>query len=348
MVNFTSFSDLRAACLDLPSGDPAASASAARREAILTKPPGSLGRLEQLVGWLAHWQRRAPPRLEEVEVLVFAGNHGVTQRGVSAYPAAVTAQMVANFAAGGAAINQLARTASAALRVVPLSLERPTADFTQQPALPEQDFLAAVTVGFEAVSPACDLLCLGEMGIGNTTAAAAIAAALFGGGGARWAGRGTGVDRDGLARKRDAVDQALSRHAAALHDPLAIAAAFGGRELAAILGATLAARRWRLPIMLDGFVCTAAVAPLQKLRADALSHALASHLSAEAGHRLLLDELGLVPLLDLGMRLGEASGAVLAVPLLRAALACHTGMATFAEAGVSDRPADDAAERAAG
>jgi len=348
MVNFTSFSDLRSACLDLPSGDPAASASAARREAILTKPPGSLGRLEQLVGWLAHWQGRAPPRLEEVEVLVFAGNHGVAQRGVSAYPAAVTAQMVANFAAGGAAINQLARTASATLRVVPLSLERPTADFTQQSALPEQDFLAAVVAGFEAVSPTCDLLCLGEMGIGNTTAAAAIAAALFGGGGARWAGRGTGVDRDGLARKRDAVDQALSRHAAALHDPLAIAAAFGGRELAAILGATLAARRWRLPIVLDGFVCTAAVAPLQKLRADALSHALASHLSAEAGHRLLLDELGLVPLLNLGMRLGEASGAALAVPLLRAALACHTGMATFAEAGLSDRPAEDAAEKAAG
>lgn len=348
MVNFTSFSDLRSACLDLPSGDPAASASAARREAILTKPPGSLGRLEQLVGWLAHWQGRAPPRLEEVEVLVFAGNHGVAQRGVSAYPAAVTAQMVANFVAGGAAINQLARTASATLRVVPLSLERPTADFTQQSALPEQDFLAAVVAGFEAVSPTCDLLCLGEMGIGNTTAAAAIAAALFGGGGARWAGRGTGVDRDGLARKRDAVDQALSRHAAALHDPLAIAAAFGGRELAAILGATLAARRWRLPIVLDGFVCTAAVAPLQKLRADALSHALASHLSAEAGHRLLLDELGLVPLLNLGMRLGEASGAALAVPLLRAALACHTGMATFAEAGLSDRPAEDAAEKAAG
>ena len=153
MANFTSFSDLRAACLDLPSGDPAASASAARREAMLTKPPGSLGRLEQLVGWLAHWQGRAPPRLQDVEVLVFAGNHGVTSRGVSAYPTEVTAQMVANFTAGGAAINQLARTASATLRVVPLSLGQPTADFTQQPALSKQDFLAAVTVGFKAVSP---------------------------------------------------------------------------------------------------------------------------------------------------------------------------------------------------
>jgi nicotinate-nucleotide--dimethylbenzimidazole phosphoribosyltransferase len=347
MANFSSFSDLRAACLDLPSGDPAASASAARREAVLTKPPGSLGRLEQLVGWLAHWQGRAPPRLQEIEILVFAGNHGVTQRGVSAYPAEVTAQMVANFAAGGAAINQLARAAAATLRVFPLSLEQPTADFTEQPALSEQDFLSAVTAGLEAVSPGCDLLCLGEMGIGNTTAAAAVAAALFGGGGARWAGLGTGVDRDGLARKRDAIDRALSRHAAMLHDPLAIAAGLGGRELAAVLGATLAARRRRIPIVLDGFVCTAAVAPLQRLRTDALAHALASHVSAEAGHRFLLDELGLNPLLDLDMRLGEASGAALAVLLLRAALACHTGMATFAEARVSDKPADDATSAAA-
>ena len=289
MADFTSFSALRSACLDLPSGNPAASAAAARREAVLTKPPGSLGRLEELVGWLAQWQGRAPPQLQQVEILVFAGNHGVTGRGVSAYPAEVTAQMVANFAGGGAAINQLARTASARLRVIPLSLDRPTADFTQAPALSEQEFLAAVTEGYTAVSPACDLICLGEMGIGNTTAAAAIAAALFGGGGARWAGRGTGVDAEGL----------------------------------------------------DGFVCTAAVAPLSKLRADTLAHALSSHVSAEAGHRMLLDELALRPLLDLDMRLGEASGAALAVLVLRAALACHTGMATFAEAGVSDRPAAD-------
>ena len=348
MMNFASFSDLRALCLDLPGGDPAAGASVARREAMLTKPPGSLGRLEQLVGWLAYWQGHAPPRLQKVEILVFAGNHGVTRRGVSAYPAAVTAQMVANFAAGGAAINQLARTAGAQLRVVPLSLDRPTADFTLQPALQEQEFLAAVAAGFEAVSSTCDLLCLGEMGIGNTTAAAATAAALFGGGGARWAGRGTGVDQDGLARKRDTIDRALSRHAGLLHDPLAAAATLGGRELAAILGATLAARRRRIPVMLDGFVCTAAVAPLQKLRTDALSHVLASHVSAEAGHRLLLEELGLAALLDLNMRLGEASGAALAVLLLHAALACHVGMATFAEAGVSDKAAADAAAKAAG
>ena len=347
MANFTSFSALRTACLDLPGGHPAASAAVAQREASLTKPPRSLGRLEDLVAWLAHWQGHVPPRLERVDILVFAGSHGVTKRGVSAYPAAVTAQMVANFASGGAAINQLARTAGAQLRVIPLALDQPTADFTERPALSEREFLAAVTAGYEAVSPQCDLICLGEMGIGNTTAAAAIAAALFGGGGARWAGRGTGVDEAGLARKRAVIDRALERHPAALDDPLAIAAALGGRELAAILGATLAARRQRIPVLLDGFVCTAAVAPLAKLRTDTLAHVQAGHVSAEAGHRMLLEELGLSPLVNLDMRLGEASGAAVALLLLRAALACHTGMATFAEAGVSDKPADDAEPKAA-
>jgi nicotinate-nucleotide--dimethylbenzimidazole phosphoribosyltransferase len=348
MANITSFSELRAVCLDLPSGHPAASAAVAQREATLTKPPRSLGRLEDLVAWLAHWQGHGPPRLDRVDILVFAGNHGVTRLGVSAYPAEVTAQMVANFAAGGAAINQLARTAGAKLRVIPLALDAPTADFTVQPALTEQEFLAAVMTGYAAVSPDCDLICLGEMGIGNTTAAAAIAAALFGGGGARWAGRGTGVDEEGLARKRTVIDRALARHAALLHDPLAIAAAFGGRELAAILGATLAARRKNILVLLDGFVCTAAVAPLAKLRTDTLAHALAGHVSAEAGHRMLLEELSLMPILDLNMRLGEASGAAVALLILRAALACHTGMATFAQAGVSDKPADDTATEAAG
>src|SRR5438105_3941861 len=338
-----SLAELRDAFLALPEGHPASAEAVRKRDARLTKPAGSLGRLEDLVAWLAHWQGRSPPRLDRVDILVFAGNHGVAAHGVSAYPAEVTAQMVANFAAGGAAINQLARIAYAQLRVIPLSLDRPTADFTQQPALSEQEFLAAVTAGYHAVSPACDLLCLGEMGIGNTTAAAAIAAALFGGGSVHWAGRGTGVDEEGLARKRDVIDQALARHAGVLHNPLAVAAAFGGHELAAILGATLAARRQRIPIVLDGFVCTAAVAPLAKLRADTLAHALAAHVSAEGGHRMLLDELGLRALLDLDMRLGEASGAALAVTMLRAALACHTGMATFGEAGVSDKPVADGA-----
>jgi nicotinate-nucleotide--dimethylbenzimidazole phosphoribosyltransferase len=336
MTPFASLADLRAACLDQPAGDFAAGLAIKVREAALTKPPGSLGRLERLVEWLAQWQGTHAPRLDRVEILIFAGNHGVTAQGVSPYPAEVTAQMVANFAAGGAAINQLARVVGADLRVIPLALETPTADFTARPAMDTADFLDCVSRGYDAVRRA-DLLCLGEMGIGNTTAAAALAAALFGGGGERWAGRGTGIDDAGLARKRAVIDRALAHHAAALADPLQAAAALGGRELAAILGATLAARHRSIPLLLDGFVCTAAVAPLHRIHGDALDHALAAHVSAEAGHRLLLEALGLEPLFSLGMRLGEASGAALAVPVLRAALACHAGMATFAGAGVSDR-----------
>jgi nicotinate-nucleotide--dimethylbenzimidazole phosphoribosyltransferase len=336
MTRFASFADLRAACLDLPGGHEEVAEAVARREARLTKPPGSLGRLEEAVRWLGLWQGRNPPSLDRVEILVFAGNHGVTAQGVSAYPSEVTAQMVANFAAGGAAINQLARVSHAELRVVALSLEQPTADFTREPAMTEAAFLEAVTAGYGEVSDDADLVVLGEMGIGNTTAAAALAGALFGGG-ARFAGLGTGVDGDGLARKRAAIETALARHAAVLDDPLRVAGALGGRELAAILGACLAARHKRIPVLIDGMVSSAAVAPLQALRADALDHTLAAHMSAEAGHRLLLQQLGMKPLLDLGMRLGEGSGAAVAVLVLRGALACHTGMATFEEAHVSDK-----------
>ncbi len=337
MMCFSTFVALRDSCLDLPPGDDAAAAAATARNAALTKPPGSLGRLEEIAIWLARWQGRHPPRLNRIEALVFAGNHGVVAQGVSAFPADVTAQMVANFAAGGAAINQLAAAAGARLQVVPLGLDQPTADFTEAPAMDEAAFLRAVAAGYDSVPADADLVCLGEMGIGNTTAAAAMAAALFGGGGPRWAGRGTGIDDDGLARKRHAIDVALKRHAGLLTDPLHVAAALGGRELAAILGAALAARRRRIPVLIDGFVCTAAVAPLARLRSDGLDHALAAHVSAEAAHRALLDELGLKPLIDLGMRLGEASGAAVAALILRAAVACHAGMATFAEAGVSGK-----------
>ena len=336
MLRFSSLDDLRAAVRDLPAANAEAADQVSRREARLTKPPGSLGRLEALTAWLAAWQGRNPPRLQSVEILVFAGNHGVTAQGVSAYPAEVTEQMVANFAGEGAAVNQLAREARANLRVVPLSLDTPTVDFTEGPAMSEAEFLEAVAAGYEAVPDTTDLLVLGEMGIGNTTAAAALSGALFGGG-ARFAGTGTGVDDAGLARKRDAIERALERHSGAIADPLRAAAAVGGRELAAMLGACLAARHKTIPVLIDGIVSTAAVAPLKVLRADALDHAYVGHVSAEAGHRLLLQELGMTPLLDLGMRLGEGSGAAVAVLLLRAALACHTGMATFDEAQVSGK-----------
>ena len=334
---FRSLDELRSACLALPAGDEGAAKAVASRQETLTKPQGSLGRLEDIAAWLARWQGRAMPQLDRVKVFVFAGNHGVTAQGVSAFPPEVTVQMVENFSAGGAAINQLARIAGADLAVIALRLDQPTGDFTQGPAMDDAAFLEAVSAGYDAVTEDLDLICLGEMGIGNTTPAAAISAALFGGDVRRWTGRGTGVDDAGLARKVAAIEAGLTRHAERLSDPLAIAAALGGRELAAILGATLAARHHGVPVLLDGFVCSAAAAPLAKLHADGLAHALAAHVSAEAGHRGLLEALSLEPLLDLGMRLGEASGACLAVNVVRSALECHRRMASFAEAGVSEK-----------
>jgi nicotinate-nucleotide--dimethylbenzimidazole phosphoribosyltransferase len=337
MTRFATMDALRAACMTLSEGDGAAVTAAQRRQDSLTKPQGSLGRLEEIVAWLARWQGRANPKLDHVAVVVFAGSHGITAQGVSAFPAEVTVQMVANFQAGGAAINQLARAAGAGLNVIALEVERPTADFTQAPAMSEAEFLAAVSTGYSAVKKGTDLICFGEMGIGNTTTAGAIAAALFGEAGEYWVGRGTGVDDAGLARKAAAVDAGLDRHHADLADPLKIAAALGGRELAAIFGATLAARHHGIPVLLDGFVVTAAVAPLARLNPSGLAHVLAAHVSAETPHRRLLDMLGLAPLLDLDMRLGEGSGACLAVNLVRSALECHAGMASFAEAGVSEK-----------
>ena len=329
----SSFADIRRLAADLPAADAAALAACAGRESQLTKPTGALGRLEAVSSWLCAWQGTHPPRATRPRCVVFAGNHGVAARGVSAFPAAVTMQMVANFEAGGAAINQLCRTFGTELAVVPLDLDCPTADFTVAPAMSEAECVAAFAVGMFAVGEA-DLLCIGEMGIANTTAAAAVAAGLFGGTGADWTGAGTGVTGEAMRRKVAAVDAGLALHLPA--EPLEVLRCLGGRELAAMAGAAFGARFAGVPVLLDGFVCTAAAAVLEALQPGALDHCLAAHASAEAGHRRLLERLGKVPLLDLGMRLGEASGAALAVGLIKAAVACHTGMATFREAGVSD------------
>ncbi|GCD75820.1 nicotinate-nucleotide-dimethylbenzimidazole phosphoribosyltransferase [Acetobacter pasteurianus NBRC 3299] len=348
MPSFPSFSnaplylgsmpELRSLCSNLPQADKTAQSAIAQREQQLTKPEGSLGRLEELTSWLGGWQQHATPKLKNVQVLVFAGNHGVTQQGISPWPSDVTAQMVSNFRNGGAAINQIARTVGASLHVIPVHDLQPTADFTHAAAMTEQDFLQAVTLGYNAVSSDCDLLCLGEMGIGNTTAAAALAAALFKESGTIWAGRGTGADDAGLKRKAAVIDAALTLHQQACSDPLEAARCVGGYELAATLGATLAARHKNVPVLLDGFVCTAAAAPLARLHPNGLAHTCLSHCATTTGqtHRLA-SYLGLEPLLGLGLRLGEGSGAALAVAILRAALACHTGMATFAEAAVSQK-----------
>ena len=334
-LTVSSLADVSALLAALPEGEAAAAAAAAAREPRLTKPAGSLGRLEELSAWLATWQGCHPPRFERPVARVFAGNHGVAALGVSAFPAEVTVQMVANFQHGGAAINQLCRTFGIDLDVIALDLDRPTADFTREPALDEAGFAAAFQAGLDAVPEGADLLVLGEMGIGNTTPAAAIACALFGGEAADWTGRGTGVAGGALARKIEVVAAGVARHRGL--PPLEILRALGGRELVALAGATVAARLRRVPVLLDGYVVTAAVAPLEAARPGALDHCQVGHVSAEPGHRRLVGALGKAPLLDFGLRLGEGSGAALAAGLVKAAVACHTGMATFDEAGVSDK-----------
>jgi nicotinate-nucleotide--dimethylbenzimidazole phosphoribosyltransferase len=333
----TDFAQLRDMVRHLPPPDLAATAACRARDAELTKPAGALGRLEELAEWLAAWQGRHPPRLERVLILVFVGWHEIARRGVSAYPAEVTDQMVANFAAGGAAINQLASLAGAELRVVPVGQGRPAHDFTQRPAMSEAGCLRAIEIGIGALPWDVDLLAIGEMGIANTTPAAAMAAALAGEGGGRWAGPGTGLDLEGVSRKAAVIDQALARHRGAMTDPLEILRHVGGREHAAMLGAVLAGRLRRIPVMLDGFTATVPAAVLEAIEPGAAGHCQVGHCSAEPGHRRLLEQVGRRPLLDLGMRLGEASGAALAIQLARAAVACHNGMATFASAKVDQR-----------
>ncbi len=326
----------RAVLSDLPGPDLEVQKRAEARNEQLTKPPGALGRLEDLAIWYAGWRGEGTTRINAPQVIVFAGNHGIAYRRVSAFPAAVTSQMVANFRAGGGAINQLAEVAGARLSIHELELENPTLDFTIGPAMSEPEFLASLEVGWKAVASDADLVVVGEMGIGNTTSASAICAALLGGDGSAWVGYGTGVDSLGLWLKIRAVDQGLDRHAGSSGDPLEVLRCLGGRELVAIAGAVLRARLLGIPVILDGFISTAAALPLEETSSGALDHCVAGHVSAEWSHARLLDALEMEPLLSLGMRLGEGTGAALAVNVLRGAVACHFGMATFAEAGVSE------------
>jgi nicotinate-nucleotide--dimethylbenzimidazole phosphoribosyltransferase len=337
----TGFEEIRRIVAGWPDADETTRAAVIERDRQLTKPAGSLGRLETMAQWLASWQGKYPPTIDRPRVAVFAGNHGIAARGVSAYPSDVTAQMVQNFIAGGAAINQICKIADAELRVYEMALDRPVGDFTAGPAMDEETCVRAMAYGMMAVEPGIDLICLGEMGIGNTTAGAALAASLFGGDGAQWVGPGSGVEGAALAHKIAIVDQGLALHRprGTVPDPLAMLAAFGGQEMAAIAGAAIAARMARVPVLLDGYVSTVSASVLHAMQPGALDHCRVGHLSTEPGHRKLLDAMEKRPLLDVDMRLGESSGAALAIPLLRASVACHTGMATFAEAGVSKRRA---------
>lgn len=332
--NITNLNQISGLIEQLPEFDQAAADAATERQNSLTKPPGALGRLEELAIFMAGWQKAAKPQINKAQALVFAGNHGICAQGVNPFPQEVTAQMVANFEHGGAAINQLCQANGAELSVIALELDRPTADFTQEPAMSAEDTLAAMKQGADAVDQDADVLILGEMGIGNSTVAAAIAAASFGGDVADWVGRGTGSDDEGVRRKVAAIAAGMAR--AGDMKAMDILAQLGGREQAAICGAVIAARGYGIPVILDGFICTASVAPLQKAAPELLDHCLVGHQSVEPGHRKLLDAFGKKAILDFDMRLGEGSGAALALGVLRSALACHNGMATFAEAQVSE------------
>ncbi len=329
------FDDIRHLLTLMPGPDLDAVGMVRRRDRDLTKPAGSLGRLEEIVEWLAAWQAQGQPTLNRPLVCIFASNHGVVKRGVSPYPSSVTRAMMENFSAGGAAINQICATFNLGLKVFDLALDMPTPDIAEEPALDEAGCAATMAFGMEALAGGADLLCLGEMGIGNTTIAAAIYAALYGGPVEKWVGRGTGVDDEGLMRKRAAVETALALHGDHLRDPLEVLRRVGGREVAAIAGAILAARLQRIPVVLDGYVVGAAAAGLHALDPRALDHCVAGHVSAEGAHGEALARMGLKPVLDLGMRLGEGSGAAMAAGVIRAALACHRDMATFEQAQVA-------------
>lgn len=331
------FDDIRNLFPLMPEAAEAPAAEVRAREKELTKPEGSLGRLEAVVEWLAAWQGKSKPTVLRPLVAVFAGNHGVVDQGVSAYPQAVTRAMLENFAAGGAAINQICATFDIGLKVFELALDFPTKDITQEAAMDEAACAATFGFGMEAIAGGTDLLCLGEMGIGNTTVAAAVYHALYGGEARDWVGRGAGADDDVLARKIDAVARAVALNEGHLSDPLEVMRRLGGREIAALAGAIMAARMERIPVILDGYVVTAAAALLHALDPSSIDHCIAGHLSAEGRHADVLRRIGKPPLLDLGMRLGEGSGAALAAGLVKAALACHRDMATFAQAQVPTR-----------
>ncbi len=331
------FADFGGLMDKLPVGSQSAVDEIRAHDAKLTKPAGSLGQLEFLVEFLARWQETGQPTLNNPMVAIFAGNHGVTANGVSPFPAEVTAQMVANFTAGGAAISQISKLHELNLRVFELALDLPTGDISVKEALDERACAATIAYGMEAIAGEPDLLCLGEMGIGNTTVAAAIYAALFGGGGAEWVGAGAGVDAAGLERKIEIVDRALAFHAGELDHPFKILSRLGGREFAAMLGAIIAARHHKIPVVIDGFVATAAAAVAYAINPATLDHCLFAHVSAESAHIRALERMDKRGLLDLGMRLGEGSGAAIAAVLIKTALHLHQSMATFEQAAVSNK-----------
>lgn len=315
--------------------DQASGLAVANRAAAVLRPSGALQRLDEMAVWLAEWQRRPEPRIDNAIVLIFAGDHGVTGEGVSAYPASVTAEMVSAINSGAATASVMARRLGADLRVVDVGVGRPTGNIRVEPAMTPAQFAEAIDAGRSAVSSvaAPDVLLLGEIGIGNTTPAAAVSMALFGGKAEDWVGPGTGLDAAGLAHKMDVVREAVSRVGDA--PALEILRELGGWELAAIAGAVIEARHRSIPVLLDGFVVTSSVMPLEETHPRYLDHCWPAHVSAEPGHRALVAMLERSPVLDLGMRLGEGSGALAALAILDLAARSVVEVVTFEEWGLA-------------
>jgi nicotinate-nucleotide--dimethylbenzimidazole phosphoribosyltransferase len=321
------FDDFRDLASRIPGPDEAARERVAETNRRLGKAAGSLGRLEEIAEWLAAWSGRAPPAVTRPLVAIFAGNHGLAQRGIAPEEPGRTAELVELAAAGGAAINQLCLANDLGLQVFDLALDLPTADISENAAMDERGCAATMAFGMEAVANGTDLLCIGELGVGNTTVAAALCAGLFGGKAGDWIGPGSGADAATQEKQIEVVDRALTLHRDHLHDPLETLRRLGGREFAAIAGAVLAARMQTIPVILDGFVVTAAAAVLFRMNSRALDHCLLGHISAEPGHAMLAERLGLNPLLDFGLRHGEGTGAALAAGVVKAAALVHSGMA---------------------
>ncbi len=303
----------------------------------LTKPNGSLGKLEKYAIWMAGWQKKKKPSMDNFQCLIFAANHGVAKKNVSAYPSEVTEQMVKNFKNGGAAINQLCNLANIKLSVIPISLDKPTNDFSEEQAMTYKETISAMQLGFDSVPSSCDLLILGEMGISNTTVATAISCALFNGSVQKWTGKGTGISESKLKNKISVIKSGLKLHGKNFKSVSKILNSFGGREMAAIVGAIIAARIIGIPVLLDGFISTVSAATLRLFKRNILEHCLISHLSSEPAHKYIISHLNKEPIIDLNMRLGEASGGAVAALIIRAALVTHNQMATFSEAEISKR-----------
>ena len=330
------FDDIRALLTMLPPPDGDAMARVRERNATLAKPPGSLGRLEELAAWLAGWQGNVRPSVTRPLLAVFAGNHGVMAQGVSSYPQSLTAEIVANLAAGGAAANQICAVGDVGLKVFELALPVPTGDIAAGPAMDERDCAATIAFGMEAIAGGADLVCVGAVGVGGHTVAAALLTALLGGKAEDWLVDADGIEGAVRERALAAIHAALGRNGAALSDPLEALRRVGGRECAAIAGTILAARLNRIPVVLSGIVSLAAAAVLSRLGDGALDHCIAGH-SAGPHHARALAALGLTPVLSTEIGLEDGCGAALAVPTLRAAAACHADMATRDEAGLSGR-----------